>query len=45
MIEKNPQVKFLLKPELNNGNEDLINQNETGLAFFNKTKGKPGRAP
>lgn len=45
IIEKLPQVKFVLWTEIYNEKGDLINQGETVLAFFNQKTGKPCRVP
>lgn len=45
IIEKMPLVKFPLRTEIYNENNELINEGETVLAFFDGKTGKPCRAP
>ena len=44
-VAKIPQVKFPIRTEIYNQNQELINEGEVVLAFFNQHTGKPCRAP
>jgi len=45
IVEKIPMVKFPIKTEIYNEKGELINNGEVILAFFDKIKNKPCRAP
>lgn len=45
IIDQIPQVKFPIKSEIYNQNNELLNEGEVTLAFFNGKTNRPCKAP